>query len=88
MQSVIHFQMIVEMNELLKLNHIDYQIHSIGGCASCGVMLECIGKEQPLEDVIKVMNAYLEDHFLVVVQNQYDSHVLNVISKFDRFKNN
>ena len=86
MQSVIHFQMIVEINELLKLKDIDYEIHSIGGCASCGVKLECIGRERPLEDVIKVINDYLDSHFIVAIQNQYDPNTLNVISKFDRFK--
>ena len=32
----VHFNMIVEMNQLLKENNIEYTIHMIGGCSQCG----------------------------------------------------
>ena len=43
--------MILELNRLLKKEGYDYSVHSIGGCASCGLSLRNEGKESDLEDV-------------------------------------
>lgn len=84
MQGVIHFNMLVDINELLKEKGLDYTVHSVGGCASCGVKLECYGKEKPITEVVQVINEYLSQHFIVAVSNRYDPMTLNVVSKFDR----
>ena len=42
---VVDFTMIVEINKVLKEKGIEYSIHSIGGCASCGLALKQEGKK-------------------------------------------
>jgi len=84
MTGVVDFNMIVEINELLKSQNMEYSLHSIGGCASCGVKIRCDGQEQPLEKVIEIVNGYLSQKFLIAVQSEYDPYTLNVYSKFKK----
>ena len=41
MIGTVDFNMILELNRLLKKKGYDYSVHSIGGCASCGLNLRC-----------------------------------------------
>ncbi len=60
MIGTVDFNMILELNHLLKKKGYDYSVHSIGGCASCGLNLRCEGEESDLEDVMKVINDFLK----------------------------
>ena len=53
MIGTVDFNMILELNRILKKKGYDYSVHSIGGCASCGLNLRCEGEESDLEDVMK-----------------------------------
>ena len=61
MIGTVDFNMILELNHLLKKKGYDYSVHSIGGCASCGLNLRCEGEESDLEDVMKVINDFLKN---------------------------
>ncbi|MEE0966180.1 MAG: hypothetical protein U0L85_03915 [Bacilli bacterium] len=78
----VHFNMIVEMNQLLKENNIEYTIHMIGGCSQCGVFLARTGKECSIDKILEVINQYLSVHWLKAVQRE-DSLDLDIVSKFD-----
>lgn len=83
MMCVVDFNMIVEINRLLKNKGIDYSVHSIGSCASCGLELKSDGKEISLEYVIEIINEYLGSKWLKVKQSQDNAYILYVESKFD-----
>lgn len=74
----LHFNLIHEINQLLKQNHIDYVLHSHSGCTSCGVYLECVGKECEIQKIVDIMNEYLKSKWLRV-EVMIENH-LNVIS--------
>ena len=40
MNNVVDFNMILEINQLLKENNIEYSIHGVGGCTCCGLELD------------------------------------------------
>lgn len=67
MIGTVDFNMILELNHLLKKKGYDYSVHSIGGCASCGLNLRCEGEESDLEDVMKVINDFLKKKWLKAV---------------------
>lgn len=77
----IHFNHIFEINQILKKNHIDYTLHSNGGCSSCGVHLICEGEEKNIHDIIYIINDYLKDKWLKV-RYSHDLY-LDVLSLFD-----
>ena len=52
MATVVHFNMLVEINQLLKDNGIEYSIHSIGACTCAGLRLRQDGKSYPLQKMI------------------------------------
>ncbi len=83
MPNVIHFNMIVEINQLLKEAGYDYTMHSVGGCTCCGVRLRCFGKQVAMSQLINLINAFLKDKFMYVEQSDYDEQVLDVMSLFD-----
>lgn len=83
MPNVIHFNMIVEINRLFKEAGYEYSLHSVGGCTCSGVRLKCDGKEVEMSVLLDLINAFLKDKFMYVVQSNYDCHVLQVQSMFD-----
>ena len=82
MANVVHFNMIVELNQLLKSKGIEYSLHSVGGCTCCGLELKQNGKSYPEEEIIQIINVYLDTKWLKVICDD-DFHMLNVISKFE-----
>ena len=82
MASVIHFNMIVEINQLLKHHKIEYTVHAVGGCTCSGIQLRRQGNEYPVDKIITLINEYLVEHFMVVVQSKEDSSILHVESRF------
>lgn len=76
MIGTVDFNMILELNRFLKKEGYDYSVHSIGGCASCGLNLRCEGKESDLEDVMKVINDFLKNKWLKAVPSLEDPILL------------
>ncbi len=62
--SELHFNLIFEVNQLLRKEGFDYTLHSIGGCTSCGAELRCHGKSEDIDTIVKLMNDYLKKYFL------------------------
>lgn len=60
MNNVVHFNMILEINQLLKQNNIEYSIHGVGGCTCCGLELRQEGKSYPTDTILEVINGYLK----------------------------
>lgn len=82
MANVVNFNMVVEINQLLKSQGIEYSIHSVGGCTCAGLSLRQDGKEHDLNDVIKVINEYLDSKWMQVIASEDDLLMLNIVSKF------
>ena len=53
MANVVHFNMIVDINQLLKEKGIEYSIHAIGACTCNGLELRQDGKEYPIDEIIE-----------------------------------
>ena len=83
MANVVHFNMIVDINQLLKEKGIEYSIHAIGACTCNGLELRQDGKEYPIDEIIEYMNEYLDKKWMRVRKSKDNEHILNVESKFD-----
>ena len=79
--GVIDFNMLVEINEMLKREHIEYSLHSVGGCAICGVELRQDGQEYDTNKIVKMINAYLENKKLYI-KSEEKNLFFNVYSVF------
>ena len=84
MNNVVHFNMILEINQLLKQNNIEYSIHGVGGCTCCGLELRQEGKSYPTDKILEVINGYLKNHWIYVQENKYQPGFLTIHSKFDK----
>lgn len=82
MANVIHFNMIVHINQLLKEKGIDYSVHSVGGCTCAGLQLRQDGQEYPIEAIVDLMNDYLASQWMKVVYKEDNPLFLNIVSKF------
>lgn len=60
MNNVVNFKMILEINQLLKQNNIEYSIHGVGGCTCCGLEVRQEGKSYPTDKILEVINGYLK----------------------------
>lgn len=83
MSNVIHFNMIVEINQLLKEKGIEYSIHAIGSCTCCGLELRQDGAKYPIDEIIEYINEYLDEKWMRVRKSEEDEYILNIESKFD-----
>lgn len=82
MSNVVHFNMIVEINQLLKDKGIEYSIHSVGGCTCGGLHLRQDGKEYSCELIVSIINDYLNNKWIKVIPKSDDPTILDVVSKF------
>lgn len=74
MNNVVHFNMILEINQLLKENNIEYSIHGVGGCTCCGLELRQDGKSYSTENILEIINGMfkktkISQDFLQFIQN-------------------
>lgn len=83
MANVVNFNMIVEINQLLKEKGIDYTIHAVGGCTCCGLELRQNGDSHNIQDIIDIINQYLQTKWMKVKQSSENELMLNVESKFE-----
>lgn len=82
---VVDFGMIVEINKVLKEKGIEYSIHSIGGCASCGLALKKEGKKCNVDVIIDIMNDHLKKYWLKV-RSSHEEGIFIVESQFHQNK--
>ena len=83
MVNVVNFNMVVETNQLLKEQAIEYSLHALGGCTCTGLRLRRDGEEYQIKKIIEIINDYLDQKWMRVKQDEKDSYILNVESKFD-----
>ena len=88
MANVVHFGMLIDINKILKENNIEYSLHSIGGCVSCGLELRKDGEEFDYDSILKLINLYLDDKYMQVQPQFNNPNHLYVVSKFDLERNN
>lgn len=84
MQASIDVIMVMELNELLKQHHIDYTLHTVGGCSCCGMELECTGESYPIDEIIKVINEYLSQKWLVASYQESYPLMIYIDTKFNK----
>lgn len=84
MNNVVHFNMILEINQLLKENNIEYSIHGVGGCTCCGLELRQDGKSYSTDKILEIINGSLKNHWIYVQENKNQLGFLTVHSKFDK----
>lgn len=82
MLSVVDFNMIVELNQLLKNKGIEYSIHAVGGCTCAGLYLRQDEEKYSFEAIILIINEYLNDKWMRVIPKSSDPFLLDVVSKF------
>lgn len=82
MANVVHFNMIVEINQLLKDKGIEYSIHSVGGCTCAGLQLRQDGKEYNIDEIVTVINDYLSQKWMKVISREDHPLFLDIVSKF------
>lgn len=78
--AVVHFNMIVEINELLKSKGIEYSIHAVGGCTCAGLKLRQDGAYYDENKIVAIINEYLASQWMKVVLS--NENILNIESKF------
>lgn len=83
MSVVVNFNMIVEINDILKEKGIEYSIHSFGGCTCSGLKLRQDGQSYDVNKIIEIINEYVEKKWMKVVLDENDQTIIHVYSKFD-----
>lgn len=84
MNNVVHFNMILEINQLLKENNLEYLIHGVGGCTCGGLELRQDGKSYPTDKILEIINGFLKNHWIYVQENKNQPGFLTVHSKFNK----
>lgn len=84
--AVVHFNMLVELNELLKQKGIDYRLHAVGGCTCGGIELKCLGEKYPAEDIVHIINEYLSGTWTKVKSRDDDPYILDIYGGMDIYK--
>ena len=51
MVNVVNFNMVVEINQLLKEQAIEYSLHALGGCTCTGLRLRRDGEEYQIKKI-------------------------------------
>lgn len=55
MVNVVNFNMVVEINQLLKEQAIEYSLHALGGCTCAGLRLRQDGEEYQIKKLLKLL---------------------------------
>ena len=86
MAEVINFNMVVDINKILKENHIDYTIHALGGCTCAGLKLRQEGEPHDINDIIEIINNYIANKWMKAILDDNDHTIIHVHSKFNCYK--
>lgn len=81
--AVVNFNMVVEINMLLKEKGIEYSVHADGGCTCAGLTLRKDGQEYDQSTIIQIINDYLYPRFMEVIVDEDNPNKLNVASRFE-----
>lgn len=88
MTGTVDFLMVTELNQILKERGIEYSLHTVGGCSSCGLQLRCDGQKYDSHKILKIINDYLASRWLVASYQINDESMLYIDSQFNRFMSN
>ena len=80
--AVIDFNTLYAINQLLKERNIPCSLHSVGGCASCGLALEKEDDTYSSEEIVAVINQFLKSKWLKVVISDDDVNHFDVLDTF------
>ncbi|MDD8048471.1 MAG: hypothetical protein PHH04_02590 [Thomasclavelia sp.] len=80
MSEVVNFNMIVDINKLLKDNDIPYRVHAVGGCSCSGLELIQEGKAVNVNIILDIINSYLKSKWLVASID--NDNIIKIESKF------
>lgn len=83
MSLLIDFNMINEINHILKDKGIEYSVHALGACNCSGLELRQDGKSEDVNHIIDIINEYVGSKWLKVALDKNDPTVILVQSKFD-----
>ena len=65
MESTVDVLMVTQLNQILKDNHIEYSLHTVGGCSCCGLKLCCHGQTYDQKALLDIINKYLATKWLI-----------------------
>ncbi|MFR7591704.1 MAG: hypothetical protein ACLUVC_09690 [Longibaculum sp.] len=82
MESTVDVLMVFQLNQILKEKGIEYSLHTIAGCSCCGMKLRCDGKTYDPIEILKIINEYLAQKWLVASYQVDNQNILYVDSKF------
>lgn len=83
MSLLIDFNMINEINHILKDKGIEYSVHALGACNCSGLELRQDGKSEDVNHIIDIINEYVGSKWLKVSLDKNNPTVILVQSKFD-----
>ena len=84
MESTVDVLMLTQLNQILKDNHIEYSLHTVGGCSCCGLKLCCHGQTYDQKALLDIINKYLATKWLIASYQINDPTILYIDSKFNR----
>ncbi len=73
--TVIHFNMIQNINTLLKLDGYE-RISSVGACSCEGIRMHEV-EEERIQAVVKIINQYLKQHYMYLIRDDKDRQIFH-----------
>lgn len=83
MKATVDVIMVLKLNQILKEHGLEYTLHTVGGCSCCGLELKCHGKEENIDDILKIINEYLATKWLIASYQPSHPQILYVSSRFE-----
>lgn len=80
--SQVDMKMVLEINKSLRDHHLQSEVHTYSGCATCGLRLERKNGED-INYILNIIQAYLDRKWMKVTLNAYDKEMLYINSKFE-----
>lgn len=80
--SQVDMKMVLEINKSLRDHHLDSEVHTYSGCATCGLRL-VRKNDEDIQQILDVIQAYLDTKWMKVTLNAYDEEMLYINSKFE-----
>lgn len=80
--SQVDMKMVLEINKILRDHHLQSEVHTYSGCATCGLRLVRKNNED-FQQILDVIQDYLDKKWMKVTLNDYDDEMLYINSKFE-----
>lgn len=84
MIGTVDFNTVTMLNQILKEHQIEYSVHTIAGCASCGLKLQQDGVEYNIDKILEIINDYLARQWLIAIYQPHDPTILYIDTKFHK----